>query len=71
MLAAVKEPLKMESVMQGLETNVEPFINTEIRPSMEYIEDMQHDVEFKTQIRHSSVWTSILMLDDLLSEAFA
>ena len=71
MLEAIKEPFKMETVMQGLDTNVEPMMNTELRPSMDFVADMQHDVEFKTRIRHSAVWTNILRLDDLLSEAFA
>jgi hypothetical protein len=42
-----------------------------MRPSMEFVTDMQHDAEFKTHIRHSVVWTNILRLDELLSEAFA
>ena len=61
----------MQTVMQGLDTNIETLPSLELRPSMEFVADMQHDAEFKTRIRHSAVWTNILRLDDLLSEAFA
>lgn len=71
MLAAIKESFEMETVMQSLDTNIETFSNLEMRPSMEFVTDMQHDAEFKTHIRHSVVWTNILRLDELLSEAFA
>ena len=71
MLVAEKEYLEMEVDMQGMEPHFEPILNTELVPSMEYIKDIRHDTEFKTQIRHSSVWTMILRLDDFLSEAVA
>ena len=71
MLVAEKEYLEMEVDMQGMDTHFEPTLKTEMVPSMEYINDIHHDTEFKTQIRHSSVWTMIIRLDDFLSEAVA
>ena len=36
---------------------------------MEYMADIQHEMEFKARIRHSPVWPMILKLENFLSSA--
>ena len=70
MLAVEKNLIDMETGMQGLHLSYSPAVAFgDGSPSMEYMADIQHEMEFKARIRHSPVWPMILKLEDFLSRA--
>jgi len=70
MLAVEKDRIDMETGMQGLHINHSPVVAFgDSSPTMEYMADIQHEMEFKARIRHSPVWPMILKLENFLSSA--
>jgi hypothetical protein len=70
MLAVEKDQIVMETGLQGVHTNyTSVVVFPDNSPSPEYLEDIQHDMDFKVRIRHSPVWSMIHKLDHFLSQA--